>query len=170
MVKSKTSSEFPNEETVVAIITPPGEGGIAALRLAGPGSLNILTLHLRTAKGEIPRHIKPFLMRSGRFVDKYEQNIDEVLSVYMSKDHSYTGREQAEIFCHGGNQAAQKILNTLIDSGARAAEPGEFTKMAFLSGRIDLSKAEAVAELIGANTEKSFAIAKEHLIDRKSTR
>ncbi len=164
MSKSKTSSIIQDGATVAAIITPPGEGGIAAIRVAGRRSRIVLTTHFRTAQGEEIADLKPFLMRFGRFIDKQGNNIDEVLAVYMPKNHSYTGDEQVEIFCHGGSQAAKKILKALLKSGARAAEPGEFTKMAFLSGRIDLSKAEAVAEIIGANTEKSYEIAKEHLL------
>ncbi len=164
-MKTKSPSSFPlDEETIVAIITPPGEGGISALRLCGGQSPFILTKHFRTAKGEESKEFQPFLMRFGHFIDKQSNEIDEILAVYMPRGHSYTGHEQVEIFCHGGNQAAQKILNSLIESGARAAEPGEFTKLAFLSGRIDLSKAEAVAELISSSTEKSYEVAKEHLL------
>ena len=153
-----------DEETIVAIITPPGEGGISALRLSGARSSSFLTKHFRSAKGDEVKEFQPFLMRFGYFLDKHSNEIDEILTVYMPSGHSYTGQEQVEIFCHGGNQAAKKILNSLIESGARAAEPGEFTKLAFLSGRIDLSKAEAVAELISASTEKSYDVAKEHLL------
>jgi len=164
MKKSKGPA-FPQDgETVVAIITPPGEGGIAAIRVAGRHSLPLLKSRFRTPNGQTPVEFQPFLMRFGHFIDMQGNDIDEILAVFMPKDHSYTGDAQVEIFCHGGSQAAKRILNTLLESGARAAEPGEFTKMAFLSGRIDLSKAEAVAELIGANTEKSYEIAKEHLL------
>ena len=82
----------------------------------------------------------------------------------MPAGKSYTGLDQVEIYCHGGRQIVTKILNELIASGARAAEPGEFTKLAFLSGRIDLTRAEAVAEIIGANTTTSYQAAREHLL------
>ncbi len=164
-MKSKgASSLLQDEETIVAIITPPGEGGISALRLSGKRSLFVLTKHFKTAKRETSKEFQPFLMKFGHFIDKHGNEIDEILAVYMPRRHSYTGEAQVEIFCHGGNQAAKKILNSLIDSGGRVAEPGEFTKLAFLSGRIDLSKAEAVAELISAHTEKSYDVAKEHLL------
>ena len=164
-MKTKSpSSLLQDEETIVAIITPPGEGGISALRLCGRRSLFVLTKHFQTAKREASIEFQPFLMKFGHFIDKHGNEIDEILAVFMPRGHSYTGEEQVEIFCHGGSQAAQKILNSLIESGARAAEPGEFTKLAFLSGRIDLSKAEAVAELIRASTEKSYDVAKEHLL------
>jgi len=103
-------------------------------------------------------------MRHGYFVDRHGDTIDEVMAVYMPKGKSYTGLKQVEIFCHGGRQVATNILNEIIASGARVAEPGEFTKLAFLSGRIDLARAEAVAEIIGANTDSSFHAAKEHLL------
>ncbi len=82
----------------------------------------------------------------------------------MPEGKSYTGLDQVEIYCHGGRQIVTQILNELLVSGARAAEPGEFTKLAFLSGRIDLTRAEAVAEIIGANTTTSYQTAREHLL------
>jgi tRNA modification GTPase len=106
----------------------------------------------------------PFMMRYGHFLDKNGAVIDEVTAVYMPAGKSYTGLDQVEIFCHGGRQVALTILNEIVSSGARAAEPGEFTKLAFLSGRIDLTRAEAVAEIIGANTTTSYQAAREHLL------
>ncbi len=148
--------------TIVAVITPPGEGGIAALRLAGKKSLTYLQKHFIPASKE--SKATPFLMRYGHFVDRTGAVIDEVTAVYMPKGKSYTGLEQVEIFCHGGRQVINRIMEELIASGARAAEPGEFTKLAFLSGRIDLAKAEAVAEIIGANTSVAYRTAREHLL------
>ncbi|MEE8404472.1 MAG: tRNA uridine-5-carboxymethylaminomethyl(34) synthesis GTPase MnmE [candidate division Zixibacteria bacterium] len=156
-----------NEDTIVAIITPPGEGGIAAIRLAGSRSLALLSKHFRSVRKD-ESEFKPFLMRYGFFVDDKSDKIDEILAVFMPKERSYTGLEQIEIFSHGGSLIAKKIQDILLQSGARAAEPGEFTKLAFLSGRIDLSKAEAVAEIIGANTQKSYDVAREHLIGNYS--
>ncbi len=106
----------------------------------------------------------PFMMRYGHFLDKHGAAVDEVTAVFMPAGKSYTGLDQVEIYCHGGRQVVTRILNELIASGARAAEPGEFTKLAFLSGRIDLAEAEAVAEIIGANTTTSYQVAKEHLL------
>jgi len=164
MKNSRASSSAKDEDTIVAIITPPGEGGIAAIRLSGPRSGFVLKNHFRTTSGKRVKDFQPFIMRFGHFIDIHNVEIDEVLVVYMPKGHSYTGQEQVELFCHGGSQAARSIVDTLLKSGARAAEPGEFTKMAFLSGRIDLSRAEAVAELISAQTDKSYQVAKEHLL------
>ena len=156
-----------NEDTIVAIITPPGEGGIAAIRLAGSRSLSLLKTHFRAIRKD-ESGFKPFLMRYGFFIDDSFQEIDEILAVYMPEERSYTGLEQIEIFSHGGSLVVKKIQEILLRSGARAAEPGEFTKLAFLSGRIDLSKAEAVAEIIEANTQKSYDVAREHLIGNYS--
>ncbi len=103
-------------------------------------------------------------MRFGLFNNNNNEIIDEITAVFMPEGKSYTGLEQVEIFCHGGQQVVTKILNELLSSGARAAEPGEFTQLAFLSGKIDLLKAEAVAEIIAANTEHSFETAREHLL------
>lgn len=103
-------------------------------------------------------------MRLGHFIDRHGDVIDEITAVYMPEGKSYTGLQQVEIYCHGGRQIVTRILNELMASGARAAEPGEFTKLAFLSGRIDLTRAEAVAEIIGANTTTSYQTAREHLL------
>ena len=153
-----------DNEVIAAIITPPGEGGIAALRLAGEPSLLLLMKRFDTEGikgGSMPR---PFQMYLGQFKDRNGEGIDEVMAVYMPAGRSYTGIDQVEIFCHGGRRVVQLILEELLRLGARAAEPGEFTRLAFLSGRIDLSRAEAVAEIIAANTDHSFKAAREHLL------
>ncbi|MBU8933848.1 MAG: tRNA uridine-5-carboxymethylaminomethyl(34) synthesis GTPase MnmE [candidate division Zixibacteria bacterium] len=148
-------------DTIAAIITPPGEGGIAAVRLAGTRSVDLLEKHFRPITKSAP---KPFLMRLGHFLDPDGVTIDEVTAVYMPQGKSYTGQEQVEIFCHGGRMVVELILNELLASGARVAEPGEFTKLAFLAGRIDLTQAEGVASVISANTSLSHTVAREHLL------
>ncbi len=157
-----TNKNNSDDETIVAVITPPGEGGIAALRIAGRHSLSFLKTHFRP-KSKKQNKVKPFLMRFGHFIDKDKKIIDEVMAVYMPHGKSYTGLEQVEIFCHGGRQVVMLIQNAIIASGARMAEPGEFSKLAFLNGNIDLAKAESVAEIISANTKSSFNSAREHL-------
>jgi len=102
-------------------------------------------------------------MRYGYFIDHNKSIIDEIMAVYMPEKKSYTGKNQVEIFCHGGRHIVKLIQDELIKTGARVAEPGEFTKIAFLSGRIDLTKAEAVAEVIASNTLSSHKAALEHL-------
>ena len=103
-------------------------------------------------------------MRYGYFQDKQKNIIDEITAVFMPEGNSFTGFDQVEIFCHGGQTVVNNILIELLESNCRAAEPGEFTKLAFLSGRINLSEAEAVAEIIAANTKHSYEVAKEHLL------
>ncbi len=151
------------DDSIVAVITPPGEGGIAALRLAGPNSRNIALKFLRSSSEE-PIDLQPFAMRYCEFVTPDGLSIDEVTSVFMPHGRSYTGLEQVEIFCHGGRQVVRMILDELIRAGARPAEPGEFTKLAFLNGRIDLARAEAVAEIIASGTESSYRASREHLL------
>ena len=132
------------------------------MRLAGPASLAILSRHFRPTQVKSPA--SPWLLRHGLFTDREGASIDEVTAVYMPEGQSYTGLEQVEIFCHGGHLVVRQILHELLTAGARAAEPGEFTRLAFLSGRIDLARAEAVAEVIAANTEVSLATARNHLL------
>ena len=103
------------------------------------------------------------MLRHGWFFRVDGAKLDEVMAVYMPVGRSYTGLDQIEIYCHGGSEAVKLLLNDLLKSGARAAEPGEFTRLAFLNGRIDLTKAEAVAELIDAKTSASYEAAREHL-------
>jgi len=156
-----------SKDTIAAIITPPGEGGIAAIRLAGPNCKKIIKKHFKSSikknKSVTNRSFKPFLLQHGFFYDKSSLLVDEVMSVYMPHGKSYTGEEQIEIFCHGGRLVVRQILEELLNSGARSAEPGEFTKLAFLAGKMDLTQAEAVAGIISANTEYSHKVASEQL-------
>lgn len=159
-IKNRNNSD---DETIVAVITPPGEGGIAALRIAGKQSLSYLKNHFQPISKKSKNKPQPFVMRFGHFINSENEIIDEVMAVYMPHRKSYTGLEQVEIFCHGGRQVVMLIQQAIIESGARMAEPGEFSKLAFLSGNIDLAKAESVAEMIAANTKSSYSSAREHL-------
>jgi tRNA modification GTPase len=104
------------------------------------------------------------MLRYGYWEDGTGRVIDEVTAVYMPEGQSYTGCDQIEVFCHGGRQVVRVVLDSVLRSGARAAEPGEFTRMAFLNGRIDLTRAEAVADLIAAHTTHSYEISRQHLL------
>ncbi len=152
-------------DTIVAVITPPGEGGIAALRVAGPKSRALLK-RCFSPEHEQTGAITPFMLRYGRFVDRTGQTLDQVTAVFMPRGKSYTGLDQFEIYCHGGRHVVRRLLDELTALGARLAEPGEFTRLAFLNGRIDLTRAEAVAEIIAANTEVSFQASREHLLGK----
>jgi len=156
-----------DREAIAAIITPPGEGGIGAIRVAGTGSHELLwsifrPIHSTGGKWE------NFRLYYGHIVGSETIIIDEVTAVTMPDEQSYTGQEQAEIFCHGGQVVLRKILAEITGRGIRPAEPGEFTRRAFLSGRIDLATAEAVAELIASKTEYSYNAAKKNLLGEMS--
>jgi len=138
-------------DTVCAVATPRGAGGIAIIRMSGPDAERILRA-VFVPKNE-KRAFEPQRMMYGRAVDSEGGTLDEVMAVLMPGPHSYTREDVAEIQCHGGEASARRILARLLELGARPAEPGEFTKRAFMNGRIDLAGAEAVMQLIGANSE-----------------
>ena len=136
-------------DTIAAISTPQGIGGIAVIRLSGPEAFAIASRHLKE-----PGATHPQLFRIG------DQVIDQVIATAYHAPHSYTGDDTVEISCHGSLYIQQTLLQALLDSGARLAEPGEFTRQAFLNGKLDLSQAEAVADLIAAQSkaEKDLAL------------
>jgi len=137
--------------TIAAIATPRGSGGIAIIRISGSLALPILQASFRPAHAA--RAFEPSRMMYGHVVSADGVVIDEALAVFMPGPHSYTREDVAEIHCHGGDIAARRTLARTLELGALPAGPGEFTKRAFLSGRIDLARAEAVMQLIGANSE-----------------
>ena len=137
--------------TICALATPQGQGGIAVLRISGDTALEVLRGAFEPA--HIERAYEPWRMMYGRAVGKHGETLDEVLAVYMPGPRSYTREDVAEIHCHGGMVSARVVLERLIQLGAIPAQPGEFTKRAYLNGRIDLTRAEAVMALIGAGSE-----------------
>lgn len=146
------------EDTIAAIATAYGEGGIGIIRISGEKSLPILEdiFELRGNTGEIQSR----RMNYGKIIDKEKNRmIDEVLAVYMRAPTTYTAEDVVEINCHGSVVSLKNILSLVLRKGARLAEPGEFTKRAFLNGRIDLSQAEAVIDVVKAKTDKSFDMA-----------
>ena len=146
-------------DTIVAIGTKPGEAAIGIIRLSGNKSIKLTEKIFRQKNRIKISQMKTFSMAYGYIVDKKEEIIDEVIISLMKKPKSYTKEDVVEINCHGGMAAAGKILELCIKNGARIAEPGEFTKRAFLNGRIDLSQAEAVIDLIRSKTEQSLKVA-----------
>ena len=137
-------------EAICAIATAPGEGGIAIVRMSGDGAKEIFEACFHPARaGEIRSHH----LRYGHAVDADGGILDEVMAVYMAAPSTYTREDMFEIQCHGGGVCARRVMNRILELGARIAEPGEFTRRAFMNGRIDLSRAEAVMRLIGANSE-----------------
>ncbi|ATD56140.1 tRNA uridine-5-carboxymethylaminomethyl(34) synthesis GTPase MnmE [Clostridium chauvoei] len=141
-------------DTICAIATALGEGGIAIIRVSGDKALEIVSKIFKSKSGVDIKEMKTYTMRYGHIIDfETEELIDEVIISYMKGPRSFTAEDTIEINCHGGVTSTNKVLETVIKAGARLAEPGEFTKRAFLNGRIDLSQAEAVMDLITAKTE-----------------
>ncbi len=140
-------------DTIAAIATAPGQGGVAIVRLSGPEAERILLRVFRPAgKGALP--LTSHLLTYGHAVEQGEV-IDECMAVLMRAPRSYTREDVAEIHLHGGAYLTQRVLSLCLAEGARLAEPGEFTRRAFLNGRIDLAQAEAVMGLIAARGESS---------------
>ncbi len=157
-------------DTIAGVSTPPGNGGIAVVRLSGGDAFCIIRKIFRPGgKARLLKNIKSHTIRYGTIVDGGDSDggsgglsggvIDEVLVSFMCAPKTYTREDVVEISCHGGVKATQQILSLVLRSGARLAEPGEFTKRAFLNGRIDLSQAEAVMDVINAKTDAALKAA-----------
>ncbi len=148
------------EDTIVAIATAQGEGGIGIVRISGEEALTIL----KKVFVPVSENIKSRTLAYGHIIDPESgKKIDEVMSVYMKGPRTYTAEDVVEIQCHGSIISLRKILDLVLKNGGRLAEKGEFTKRAFLNGRLDLSQAEAVIDLIKAKTEKTFDVALDQL-------
>lgn len=143
------------EKTIAAIATPPGEGGIAIIRLSGAEAVSILDQIFCPANPQYRRRMPSNLMVYGNIFDTEKSAIDEAMTVVMRAPKSYTREDVVELHCHGGRIIAKRVLNLMIQHGASPASPGEFTRRAFMNGRIDLSQAEAVQQLIGAQSQKA---------------
>lgn len=140
-----------DRDTIAAIATARGVGGIAIVRVSGASASEILMEAFEPARGK--KAFEPWKMMYGHVTDASGEVLDEALAVLMPGPNSYTREDVAEVHCHGGDVAARRVLGRILELGARPAGPGEFTQRAFLNGRIDLSRAEAVMQLIGANSE-----------------
>ncbi len=141
--------------TIAAIATAPGAGGIGIVRISGPQSREILSRMFSPASGKFSG-FRPWVLHRGRALDHEGAPLDDVLAVFMPGPRTFTGEDVAEIHCHGGPFIVQAILETALRLGARAAERGEFSRRAFVNGRMDLSQAEAVAELIAAPSREAL--------------
>lgn len=141
-------------DTICAIATALGEGGIAIIRVSGDKALDIVSKIFKSYSGQDIKTMKSYTMKYGHIYDiDNEELIDEVIISFMKGPKSFTAEDTVEINCHGGVVSTNKVLEAVIKAGARLAEPGEFTKRAFLNGRIDLSQAEAVMDIIKAKTD-----------------
>ncbi|MEW6262494.1 MAG: tRNA uridine-5-carboxymethylaminomethyl(34) synthesis GTPase MnmE [Thermodesulfobacteriota bacterium] len=151
------------KNTIAAIATPAGPGGIAIVRVSGPKAELVAGRLFRPARGEFP--LQSHRMYYGRILDPVTgRNVDEALCCYMKAPWTYTRQDVTEFHCHGGPVMAGLVLNLVLDCGAELARPGEFTRRAFLAGRMDLSQAEAVAELIGARGRVEAELAANQLL------
>ena len=151
-------------DTIAAISTPRGEGGISIVRLSGPLAIPIAQRIFRSPSPSSLRKIKTHTIVYGHILDpKTSQIIDEVLLTVMKAPRTYTREDVVEINCHGGAACVHKVLELTLLAGARLAEPGEFTKRAFLNGRIDLAQAESVADIIRAKTDLTRQVAMNQL-------
>jgi tRNA modification GTPase len=155
-----------NTDTIAAIATFPGNAGINIIRISGDNALGIAEKIFKNKKHQI--NLTPRYLHYGYIVDKDNKVIDEVLISYMKGPNTYTREDIIEINCHGGIISAKKILETVLNHECRLAERGEFTKRAFLNGRIDLAQAEAVIDIINSKTDSSHEISINHLEGRLS--
>ena len=147
-------------DTIAAISTPKGEGGIAIIRISGDKSFEILD---KIFIKKNPNADLGFYKLNYGFIKDGEKTIDEVMAVRLKAPRSYTCEDIVEINCHGGTLVSEKVLELVLRNGARHAESGEFTKRAFMNGRIDLSQAEAVMDIIQGKTEKSVSLSLDQL-------
>lgn len=152
------------EETIAAIATPPGEGGVAIIRVSGRDAVEVAG---RVFSGPV-RSYKSHTAHYGHLLDAEGGVVDDVLLLPMLNGRSYTGEDVVEIHCHGGSFIARAVLNLVLQAGARAARPGEFTFRAFMNGRLDMAQAEAVQVLIAAKNEHAMHSARQQLEGRLS--
>jgi tRNA modification GTPase len=147
------------QDTIAALATPSGIGGIAIVRISGTDAIKISNRLLKKDLHEQPSH-------TARLYTLYTpslQKLDQALILVMLPPRSFTGEETVEIHCHGGHLVARRILEALFHEGVRPAGPGEFSYRAFLNGKIDLTQAEAIQDLIGAKNEEALRVAEDHL-------
>jgi tRNA modification GTPase len=150
-----------SDDTIAAIATPPGDGAIAIIRLSGPEALLIGD---RVFRGNTSLLAAPgFTAHLGHIVHPAGTHLDQAIATVYRAPHSYTGEDAVEISCHGGGFLTAGVLESLLAAGARAAGPGEFTRRAFINGKLDLTQAEAVADLIASRSERARRISIEQL-------
>ena len=161
----------PLDDTIAAIATPLGEGGLAVIRISGADALEVADRCFTPVgiNSRKPTEATTHTLHFGKIVRDGKQ-VDEVLCAVMRAPRTYTHEDVVEITCHGGVLSSKMVLDTVLASGARLAEPGEFTKRAFLNGRIDLTQAEAVLDMIHSRTELALSVANEQLAGKLGQR
>jgi tRNA modification GTPase len=159
------------DDTIAAIATPLGEGGLAVIRISGPEAFAVADrVFLPSGKSSLkPSTALTHTIHYGKIV-RHGETVDEVLLSVLRAPRTFTREDTVEISCHGGLLPAKLVLDTVLENGTRLAEPGEFTRRAFLNGRLDLAQAEAVADLIHSRTELALAAANEQLAGKLSQR
>lgn len=155
-------------DTITAIATSIGESGIGIVRISGKDALKIADRIFVSKNGKKPSGFRTYTVHYGHIIDKRTKIIDEVILTVMRAPRSYTREDIVEINCHGGILALRGVLDLVLENGARLAEPGEFTKRAFLNGRIDLAQAESVLDIISAKTDSALKMGIEQLRGRLS--
>lgn len=159
-----THQPYQPGETIAAIATPPGEGGVAMIRISGHHALDIAE---KVFSGPVKEY-KSHSAHYGTILDEKGTHVDSVLLLPMLAPRSFTGENTVEIFCHGGSLITKRVLETVLRAGARAAMPGEFSFKAFMNGKVDLAQAEAIQELIMAKNDHALAAAENQLEGRLS--
>ena len=155
---SKGKSQMMNQDTICAISTAQG-GAIGVIRISGPRAIEAVSHIFNPLSGKPLKQRRNFSLTFGKIFSNEGEIIDEVLVSVFRAPHSYTGEESVEISCHGSSYILQRVLQLLIGQGCRLAEPGEYTQRAFLNGKMDLSQAEAVADLISSATSATHRMA-----------
>ena len=154
-----THASLKYDDTIAAIATAYGAAGIGIIRISGPDAALIADQVFFSKKGHKLKGQETYRVSYGLIKDEKGQAIDEALALNMWAPHSFTGEDVVEIQCHGGAVVLKKVLDLVLAAGARLAEPGEFSKRAFLNGRLDLSQAEAIMDLVNAKTETALTAA-----------
>ncbi len=157
-------SHYKPDETIAAIATPPGEGGVAIVRISGKNAFDTANRIFSGPVHSYATHTAHF----GKVIDLEGRKIDDALLLIFRAPKSYTGEDIIEIHCHGGSLVTRRVLETVLSAGARAAQPGEFTFRAFMNGKLDLAQAEAVQELVAAKNERALESAEAQLEGRLS--
>jgi tRNA modification GTPase len=156
-------------DTICAIATPPGQGGIGIVRVSGEKAVEVASVMVRLRSGQHLKDVTPRKLCHGHLIEAAadasgsDRSLDDALVVVMPSPHSYTGEDVVEIHCHGGPFLLERVCAQLIGLGARLAQPGEFTRRAFLNGKLDLAQAEAVLDTIRAKTATGLRMAQEQL-------
>ena len=158
------------DDTIAAIATPRGEGGIGIVRVSGSLAIPIACKLFRPSRSVVPSELQSHTLTHGHVIDTFasDEIVDEALLGIMRAPNTYTTEDIVEFNCHGGSMPLASVLELVVKSGARLAQPGEFTKRAFLNGRLDLAQAEAVADIISSKTELSRKIAVDALSGKLS--